>query len=166
VTEFLTDPRVGLPVVVLAAAAVVWVASPWSSEPVRRRGEPSTRAPDADPVSRTYVALRQGAYSEVLDATYDRLDRAVGARAGCHLREIPWRPRAAEKLGLADPKGLRRSRDGLDGMIQWAVALESGSPLRWDFWRTYESSRARFQVRLAEWLRQVDLQLTALQFTP
>jgi hypothetical protein len=32
-------------------------------------------------VSRTYVALRNGAYSEVLDTTFDRLDRAVDARA-------------------------------------------------------------------------------------
>jgi hypothetical protein len=155
-----------VPVVLLAAAVVVWAVGGPGAVPTRRRGERSAPPPDADPVSRTYVAIRQGAYSEILDATYDRLDRAVTARAGCHLREIPWRRRAAAKLGLADPAGLRRSREGLDGMIQWAVALETGSPLRWDFWRTYESSRARFQVRLTQWLGKVDQQLHALGFTP
>jgi hypothetical protein len=117
-------------------------------------------------VSRTYVALRNGAYSEVLDTTFDRLDRAVDARAHCRLRSIPWLDGPARRLGLSDPKGLRQSRDALNGLIVWAVALETGSPLRWDFWRTQESSRARFQSRVSERLSVVDRQLTSLGFTP
>jgi hypothetical protein len=165
-TGVLLDPRVGLPVVLLAVAVVVWVAGRPSGDPVRRRGERAERAPDADPASRTYVAIRHGAYSEILDATYDRLDRAVDAKAGCHLRAIPWRARTARQMGLTDPKGLRKCREALDSLLVWAVTLETGSPLRWDFWRTNEASRVRFQRRLTEWLREVDHHLTALGFTP
>jgi len=162
----LVDPRVGLPVVLLSAAVVLWMAGRPSADPVRRRREPSPPAPDADPVSRTYVALRRGAYSEILDSTYDRLDRAVDARAGVGLREIPWSTRSAVAKGIPDPRGLRRTADALDSLIVWAVALETGSPLRWDFWRTYESSRTQFQRRLAEHLGVVDRHLTQLGFTP
>ncbi|HEV8050623.1 MAG TPA: hypothetical protein VGP88_08525 [Thermoplasmata archaeon] len=150
----------------LSATVVLWMAGRPSAEPVRRRREPSERAPDADPVSRTYVALRQGAYSEILDSTFDRLDRAVDARAGLGLREIPWSIRAGQARGLPDPRGLRRSRDALDSLLVWAVALETGNPLRWDFWRSYESSRLQFQRRLAEHLGEVDRYLTQLGFAP
>jgi hypothetical protein len=69
-------------------------------------------------------------------------------------------------MGLPDPRGLRRSREGLDSLLVWAVALETGNPLRWDFWRTYESSRKNFQRRLAEHLGAVDRHLHQLGFTP
>ncbi|MCI4326235.1 MAG: hypothetical protein L3K16_01155 [Thermoplasmata archaeon] len=164
--DLLSDPRVGIPVLLLLLAFVLWVAGRPSREPVRRRSEPAERAPDGDPVSRTYVALRNGAYSEVLDTTFERLDRAVDAKSHCHLRTIPWTDGSARRLGLPDPKGLRQSRDALNSLIVWAVALETGSPLRWDFWRTQESSRARFQARLSERLSVVDRQLTSLGFTP
>jgi hypothetical protein len=161
-----TDPRLGLPVVLLAAATVLWVAALPASEPRRHRAESVAPEPDADPVSRTYTALKHEAYSSVVVETHDRLDRALMARTGRRLQEIPWLPSTARRLGVPDSKGLRGSRQELDSLYLWSARLETSSWLRWDFWRTDDGSRAKFRERLSERLGIVDRQLNALGYAP
>jgi hypothetical protein len=162
----LTDPRVGLPILLLVAATVAWVAARPAGEPRRHRSEASPPEPDADPVSRTYLAVRREAYSSLLVETHVRLDRALLARSGRRLRDIPWRAGAAKKLGVPDAKGLRDSLHGLESLYLWSVRLETASLLRWDFWRSIEASRIQFRLRLAEQLKVVDRQLRRLGYVP
>jgi hypothetical protein len=162
----LTDPRVGVPIVLLVAATVTWIAARPAAEPRRHRSEAMPPEPDADPVSRTYLAVRREAYSSVLVETHVRLDRALLARSGHRLRDIPWRPSAAKKLGVPDAKGLRESRHGLESLYLWSVRLETASLLRWDFWRSLEASRIKFRHRLADQLATVDRQLQRLGYVP
>jgi hypothetical protein len=162
----LTDPRLGVPVVLLAVATVVWVVAFPASEPRRQRGEAATPEPDGDPVSRTFVALRHEAYSSVVVETHDRLERALVARTGKRLEDIPWRPSLARRLGIQDSKGLRQSRQELSSLYVWSARLETASWLRWDFWRTEAGSRAKFRDRLADRLGVVDRQLAALGYAP
>ncbi|MCI4325832.1 MAG: hypothetical protein L3K00_08165 [Thermoplasmata archaeon] len=161
-----TDPRVGLPILLLAGATVAWVASHPGSEPRRHRSEASAPEPDADPVSRTYLAVRREAYSSLLVETHVRLDRALLARTGRRLRDIPWRASAAKTLGVPDAKALRASLRGLESLYLWSVRLETASLLRWDFWRSIEASRVQFRIRLAAQLQLVDHQLRRLGYVP
>ncbi|MCI4332963.1 MAG: hypothetical protein L3K01_04455 [Thermoplasmata archaeon] len=163
---FVTDPRVGLPLLLLLAATVTWVVASPASEPRRHRGERVPPEPDADPVSRTYLALRREAYSSVLVETHVRLDRALFARTGRRLKDIPWLPSTAKRVGVPDPKGLRDSLRGLESLYLWSVRLETASLFRWDFWRSREASRAKFRTRLSERLQVVDRQLTRLGYAP
>jgi hypothetical protein len=162
----LTDPRVGLPVVLLLAAVALWIAANPATAPRRHRGERATPEPDADPVSRTYLALRREAYSSVVAESHARLDRALLARSGKRLREIPWRARAAKRLGIPDPKGLRESHQRLEALYLWSVRLETASLLRWDFWRSRDASRAQLRIRLGQRLGVVDRQLRRLGYAP
>jgi hypothetical protein len=67
---------------------------------------------------------------------------------------------------LRDAKGLYRLRDRLDAVELWALRLEADSWLRRDFWRTRESSRARFLGLLPHLFDRVDARLQLLRETP
>jgi hypothetical protein len=164
--DVVTDPRVGLPILLFASAILLWVATRPASDPRWERGEPAPPEPNRDAVSRTYLAVRKEAYSSVLVETHHRLDRAMFARSGHRLGEIPWFASAARRLGVPDPKGLRGSRISLDSLYLWAVRLETSSWRRWDFWRSDAASRAKFRERLSERLTVVDCQLHSLGYAP
>ncbi|MCI4357281.1 MAG: hypothetical protein L3K18_09145 [Thermoplasmata archaeon] len=166
VLGFLTDPRVGLPIVLLGVAAAGWYLVGAPADPRRTGWEPSQPEPDRDPVSRTFLALRREAYSTVLLEVYGRLDSALRAKTGRRLGEIPWRTDAGRKLGIPQPRELERTRIALDSLYVWAVRLETNSLLRRDFWRSWESSRRQFLARAADRLRVVDRQLTSLGYAP
>jgi len=163
---FVTDPRVGVPVLLLGAATLLWFAMDTPAEPRRAGWEPATPEPDRDPVSRTFVALRHESYSTVLLESYARLDAALKARTGRRLGEIPWSTKGARKLGIPQPRELEKTRIGLDSLYVWAVRLETDSILRRDFWRTWETSRVVFLRRLAARLHAVDGHLTNLGYAP
>ncbi|MGI0052670.1 MAG: hypothetical protein ACRECR_00210 [Thermoplasmata archaeon] len=160
---YLSDPKVGLPMILLAAAAAAWLAARPSTDPRRRGVEPAPPRPDRDAVSRTYLALEDGAYSEVLAESYDRLERALLARTGHALAEIPWRLRSAQRLGIPEPAALRTTRDRIEQGRLWAARLETDSWLRWDFWRSRESSRRLFLARLPTLLGRIDGHLDRLE---
>ncbi|HKV90111.1 MAG TPA: hypothetical protein VJQ43_02815 [Thermoplasmata archaeon] len=162
----LTDPRVGVPIVLLAGATVVWFLLGSPAEPRRIGWERSVPDPDRDPVSRTFVALRRDAYSSVLLEVYTRLDTTLHARTGRRLGQIPWRTTAARRLGIPEPRELERTRIALDNLYVWAVRLETDSLLRRDFWRTWKASRAKFLESLAVRLRRVDGHLATLGYAP
>lgn len=159
----LTDPRVGLPILLVAVALVLWAAA-WPRRRPRSVGfEPATPEPDRDPVSRTYLALEREEYSSVLHETYDRLDEAIRRRTGRGLAEIPWTEAAGRRAGFPHPRRLRRTRDALGALELWAERLEADSPFRWDFWRSAGASRRRFRTRLLAVFATVDRELVNLE---
>lgn len=163
---FVRDPRVGLPLLLLAEAAILLAVLRPKAGPRRTGWELPPREPDRDAVSRTYLALRRGMFSPVLHESYDRLDRAVRARTGRALYELPWLARSASRLGLRDAQGLYRLRNRIDAYELWALRLESDSWLRHDFWRSQESSRAKFLERLPPLFDRIDARLELLKETP
>lgn len=161
--SFLTDPRVGIPALSLAVAGALWGLLGSPAVPRRRGAEAPAMRPDHDPVSRTYLDLDEGNFSGLLAEGHDRLDLALKERTGHHLEEIPWRRRAAARLGIPEAPALRLLRDRLVSYRAWAFRLETDSWLRWDFWRTREQSRRRFLAELPLLLGRVDRQLTRLE---
>ncbi|MHB8352575.1 MAG: hypothetical protein ACYDFT_07825 [Thermoplasmata archaeon] len=161
--SFLTDPRVGFPALLLIVAAGLWLVRGPVGGPRRTGAESRPPRPDRDPVSRTYLALEEENYGELLNESFDRLDRALEARTGHHLTEIPWRRRAARRLGIPEPEGLRAVRDRLINFRAWAYRLEADSWLRWDFWRSRELSRRRLLTELPPLLGRIDGHLDRLE---
>jgi hypothetical protein len=162
-TDLLTDPRIGLPTLLLAAAAIATAVLYPRREPRTIGHEAMTRESDRDSVSRTYLAIQQGRYADVLAETYRRLDRAVYHRTQRTMRELPWGLVAAQQLGIEDPKGLRRTQHDLD-TLEWRTRrLEGGSWVRWDFWRSYENAHAHLVAASERLFTRVDEQLVRLE---
>jgi hypothetical protein len=166
VWDLVSNPTIGLPVVLLVAASAVWSLRGVPPGRLTVGFEPRIPDPDRDPVSRTFVALRRHAYSEVVRQVYERLDRALIVRCHLALAEVPWRRSVARRLGVPDPKGLEQSRIALDSLHLWAARLETNSLFRRDFWRSPEASRQAFLRRLAKRLAIVDAQLRTLTSPP
>lgn len=162
----LLDPHVVLPILLLTAAVVLWLAARPAREPRTSGWEPAPAEPDRDEVSRSYLPLARGEYSPVLRTAYWRLDAACAARTGRTLRQIPWRRRSRAKLPVPDPEGLLAARLALDALELWAVQLEAGSWVRRDFWRSRWASREALLQRIDPALDLVDRQLTLLEVAP
>jgi hypothetical protein len=155
----LSDPRFGIPLMLLAFALATWLLAGPARQPRREGWERPVAPPDRDPVSRSYLAVERGQYSVLLREAYDRLDRAVATRTGRSISALPWRVRKARALGVPDPKGLSRLRSEFGALEIWSLRLETDSWLRRDFWRSAEASRRRFTRRLAGLLALLDGQL-------
>ncbi len=162
----LTDPRVGLPLLLLAGTLAAWLYLRPVRDPASGRWEAPTPEPEEESVSRTYLGLQRAQYSVVTREMYDRLDRRVRARTGRALDEIPWWNPSARALGLADPAELRRCRGRLDGLTVWSTRLETANPFRWDFWRTPEESRRKLLLRLGPDLARAGRQIRLLDQVP
>jgi hypothetical protein len=164
--RLLFDPRVGLPILCLASAGAIWLLFAPRGRPRTTGFDPAVPVPDRDPVSRTVVALHEEAYSQILLEAYDRLDASLRRHRGIALEEVD-RP-APPGAGLPRPerRELRRLASDLTQLQLHALRLETGSRLRWDFWRSLESSRRWFFRRLDALLGQVDRRLTLLARAP
>lgn len=159
----LLDPRVGLPLLLVTAAAVAWLLLAPRGLPRSTGFDPPVPVPDRDPVSRTVVALRLEQYSTVLLEAYDRLDASLRRHRGTPLDEVDRSPTGAPPLAPADRRRYRRRAARLTQLHLHALRLESGSWLRWDFWRSLEASRRAFFRRLDSLLGEVDRDLTLLE---
>jgi hypothetical protein len=160
--EALSDPRAFLPLIVLTAALAAWIAFGPAREPRRAGYEPPLPAPDRDAVSRLRGAMDRGECAPFVRAAYERLDRAVLARTGRPLGELPRRSAAARRAGLPDPREVARLRQRLDALELWAERLDSRRGLRRDFWRTEPASRRQLTSRLPALLASVDRQVERL----
>lgn len=161
--SFATDPRVGIPALLLGAAGTLWLLTGPVGTPRCRGAESPPPRPDCDPVSRTYLALADESYGELLAESFDRLDRALRIRTGHRLSDIPWRRRAARRLGIPEADRLRAVRDRLLRFRAWADRIETDSWLRWDFWRSREQSRRRLLTELPTLLGRIDGHLDRLE---
>ncbi|MCI4346853.1 MAG: hypothetical protein L3K07_08920, partial [Thermoplasmata archaeon] len=72
----LANPRIGLPLLLLVVAILLWLAAAPRGRPRTKGFDPPVPVPDRDPVSRTVLALRTETYSAVLLEAFDRLDAA------------------------------------------------------------------------------------------
>jgi hypothetical protein len=161
--DLLTDPRIGLPSTLLAVGVIAAATLYPRRRPLVVGHDSLSRESDRDSVSRTYLAIQQGRYGDLLAETYRRLNRAVLYRTGATFETLPWDVRRMEELGIEDARGLRRTQHTLDALEWRARRLEAGSWFRWDFWRTDESSKAHL-IRQSEALfREVDAQLARLE---
>lgn len=162
----LGDPRVGAPAVVLTASLAIWLWLRPRREPESSRSEAARPEPDQESVSRTYLGLHRGEYSVASREMYDRLSRRLQQRTGRSLEQVPWWNPSARRLGIPDPSGLRRTRGRLSSLTDWALRLETGSPFRWDFWRTAEGSRRQLIARLGPGLQSAGRQIRLLDKVP
>ncbi|MCI4363067.1 MAG: hypothetical protein L3K13_02005 [Thermoplasmata archaeon] len=162
----LANPRIGLPLLLLAVALLLWLLAAPRGRPRRKGFDPPVPVPDRDPVSRTVLALRTETYSAVLLEAFDRLDAALRRRRGLPIVELPRSTPAALAIPRAESKQLRKLAERLTRLHLYARELEAGSRLRWDFWRSLANSRRRFFVRLDLLLGEVDSTLKLLERTP
>jgi hypothetical protein len=162
----LANPRIGLPLLLLTVALLLWLLAAPRGRPRTRGFDPAVPVPDRDPVSRTVLALRTETYSEVLLEAFDRLDAALRRRRGLPILELPRSTPAALAIPRAERKRLRRLAERLTRLHLYARELETGTRFRWDFWRSLASSRRRFFHRLDTLLGEVDSTLKLLEKTP
>ena len=157
------DLRLGLPLLLLMAGTLIALFGWPRRDPMRAGLERPPRDPERDPYSVTYLSLERGAYASVLREAYERLDRALRARTGVALADIPWRRSVARRRHIPDPKGLERCRQTLDRLELWSLQLELGSLVRLDFWRGRARSRRHLFARIDPALGRVEHYLSLLE---
>lgn len=159
----LLDPRVGLPLLLMGAAGACWLVFAPRGAPRTSGFDRPVPVPDRDPVSRTVVALRREEYSAVLLEAYDRLDTSLQRHRGIPLDEVERPARGVAPLPAVERRRYRRLAVRLTRLHLHALSLETGTWVRWDFWRSLEASRRWFFRRLDPLLVEVDRDLTLLE---
>jgi hypothetical protein len=139
---------VGLPLLLLGATLGVWLFANFrgfrSSEPTRT----TWHRPDSDPVSQTFYALEDRAYSLLIGAVYDRFDRAVQQRWGVGLSRLGWRPWPTSARRVSNRRTLLGIRDGLSARYTESVGREGPFRVRWNFWRSAAEDQALYLARV------------------
>lgn len=160
---FVSEPTIGIPILVSAWVAVAWIL--WGPSPerrpplLRRNWFPS----DADLTSYVYFALADGRYSTVLEAATARLNETVHKRLGWTLAQLPLTEWGAERMGVPQARELRRVGRSLQEARAAAVVREGRFFIRWRFWLSPEADRRRFLSHVgrslaesARWIRDLE----------
>lgn len=107
-------------------------------------------------------AIRYEAYSELLREAYGRLDRGSRRRTGAPLAEIARSPPGKSPLARPVLRDLQRLGHRLEGAHDYAIRLDAGSWIRYDFWRTVSESRRRLRQRTDALFAEVERALPLL----
>ncbi|MCI4367219.1 MAG: hypothetical protein L3K08_05670, partial [Thermoplasmata archaeon] len=147
VVGFISDPRWGIPYLLLLEATILWVAwNPRAPTLLGARRISWTR-PEGDAVSRMYYALQDQRYSVIVRWSRERIEELYVARSGVRLPTLPWTLRRRSPI-VSDPYNLRRLTQDL-GNFEWeAREREVGVHLRWAFWRTRQRDSALYEARV------------------
>src|SRR5215470_15879154 len=106
-TTFLTNPVLGVPVLLIAAAVLMCVVlRPRSLLPLRARGTREV-PPSDDAVSRIHRAVEAQENSALVEVAWTHLDNSVRRRFRVGINEIPWRTARAERMGISGSRRLR-----------------------------------------------------------
>ncbi|MCI4317899.1 MAG: hypothetical protein L3J96_05115 [Thermoplasmata archaeon] len=144
----MTDPTVGLPILLLSATLGVWLFSNLRGFRSPELTRTTWLRPDRDAVSQTFYAIEDGRYSRLVRAVYDRCDRAVHTRYGVGLAELGWRPWPTKAGLIPERKELLQIRDSLSRRFTEAVGRELPFRFRWAFWRSPAEDDQRYLGRV------------------
>ena len=162
VVGFISDPRWGIPFLLLLEATILWVAwNPRAPSLLGARRSSWTR-PEGDAVSRMYYAVQDRRYSVIVRWSRERIEELYAARSGAKLPTLAWTFRRRSP-DLADPYNLRRLTGDLAGFEWEAREREVGVHLRWAFWRTRRRDAALYEARVSRILDRAHRSIGALE---
>jgi hypothetical protein len=162
VIGFISDPRWGIPFLLLLEATILWIAwNPRAPGLLGARRTSWTR-PEGDAVSRMYYALQDRRYSIVVRWSRERIEELYRARSGLKLPALPWTLRRRSKA-IEDPYNLRRLTLELSAFEWEAREREIGVHLRWAFWRTRRRDNALYETRVDGILTRAHSAIGALE---
>jgi hypothetical protein len=148
VVGFISDPRWGIPFLLILEATILWVAWNPRSPPLLGARRTSWARPEGDAVSRMYYAVQDRRYSVLVRWSRERIEELHRARSGgARLPALPWTFRRRSR-SPSDPYVLRRLTLDLSTFEWEARERELGVHLRWAFWRTRRRDAELYAARV------------------
>ena len=147
-TGLLTDPTIGIPILLVAVTLGVWLFSNFTGFRSAELTRTTWLRPDRDAVSQTFYAIEDRKYSRLLRAVYDRCDRAIHLRYSVGLADLGWRPWPTKAGRIPERKELLEIRDALSRRFTEAVGREQPFRVRWAFWRGAAQDDRRYLARV------------------
>jgi hypothetical protein len=162
VVGFISDPRWGIPFLLLLEATILWVAWNPRAPTILGARRASWSRPEGDPVSRMFYAVQDQRYSVIVRWSRERIEELYHARSGAKLPTLPWTLRR-RSLSPTDPYNLRRVTQDLSNFEWAALERETGVRIRWAFWRTRQRDTEIYEARVDRVLRTAQAAIGALE---
>lgn len=145
----LSQATVGIPLLVLLVALLVWTLAAPRIYPPIFTPRPVLRPMPPDPVSGNYWALTMGEWSTPVGGLYYRFVAAMRARYGVAPWEIPRRKSRLRKLGITDRKALLKLDLSLLRIYNEALDIERRGPVSFFGTAVWEHRLRRHRQKLA-----------------